>query len=58
MNKYLYFRVNKGSDISIYKVFDVTVEGMINCSEWGRRPGQGGYLDLVARGISQLGDLL
>lgn len=32
VNKYLYFSVNKGSEISICKICDVTVEGVINSS--------------------------
>lgn len=58
VNKYSYFRVNKGNDVSICKICDVTVEGVINCSECGRRPDQGVYLDLITRGISQMVDVV
>lgn len=42
VNKYLYFRVNNSSNVSVYDVCDVTVEGVNNCSQRGRGPGQGG----------------
>lgn len=39
-------------------ICDVTVEGVINCSEWGRRPDEGEYLGLVTRSISQVDGLV
>lgn len=57
MNKYLYFRVNNSNNIIMYNICDVTVAGVINCSEWGKGPGQGGYLGLVTRGIGQMDGL-
>lgn len=56
MNKYLYFRVNNSNNINMY-ICDVTVAGVTYCLEWGRVPGQGGYLGLVTRGISQMDGL-
>lgn len=49
VNKYSYFRVNKGNGVSVYKICDVTVGAVINCSMRGRRPDQGGFLDLITR---------
>lgn len=56
VNKYLYFRVNNSNNINMY-ICDVTVAGVTYCLEWGRVPGQGGYLGLVTRGISQMDGL-
>lgn len=57
VNKYLYFRVNNSNNISMYNICDVTVAGVINSLEQGRGSGQGGYLGLVTRGISQIDGL-
>lgn len=58
MNKYLYYRVNDSNDVSIYNICDVTVEGVINCSQWGGGTGQGRCLGLVTRGISKVDGLV